>query len=57
MQRRVFLFFVLFVVLAAFYAKVTSESLPFITQEQRSQTEMLNQIDEVAPGQAETTST
>jgi len=57
MQRRVFLLVVLFVVLAAFYAKVSSEGVPVITMQQQSQTEMFNQIDEIAMEQAETTST
>ena len=52
MQRRVFLLFLLFLVLAAFYAKVTGECVPIISKEQQAQTEMLNQID---AGQEEAT--
>ena len=48
MQRRVFLLFILFVVLAGFYASVTRTSVPVLTGKQRAQTEQFNQIDQVA---------
>jgi hypothetical protein len=38
--------FVLFVVLAGFYASVTQQSVPIIQSEQEAQTEMFNQLDE-----------
>ncbi len=46
MQRRVFLLFTLFVVLAAFYASVTREGVPVITARQQAQTERFNHLDE-----------
>jgi len=46
MQRRGFLLFILFVVLAAFYASVSREGVPVITAKQKSQTERFNQLDE-----------
>jgi len=46
MQRRVFLLFTLFVVLAAFYASVTREGVPVITAKQQAQTKQFNQLDE-----------
>lgn len=48
MQTRVYLLFILFVVLAAFYASVTRESAPVIASKQQAQTEMFNQLDEAA---------
>jgi hypothetical protein len=50
MQRRVFL---LFVVLAGFYASVTSESMPRIESEQKAQTDQFNHLDELATGKTE----
>ena len=46
MQRRTLLLFLLFLVLAAFYAAVTQENVPRITGAQQEQTESLNQLDE-----------
>jgi hypothetical protein len=51
-QRRVFLLFMLFVVLAGFYASVTSESMPRIESEQKAQTDQFNHLDELATGKA-----
>jgi hypothetical protein len=50
-QRRVFLLFILFIVLAVFYASITRQSLPAISTEQKAQTDMLNQLDEQVLGQ------
>jgi len=46
MQRRAFLLFVLFVVLAAFYVSATRENVPVIAAKQQEQTERFNQLDE-----------
>ena len=48
MQRRVYLLFVLFIVVAGFYASVTRDNVPSIQSEQKAQTEMFNQLDERA---------
>lgn len=45
MQQRVILLFLLFVVLAAFYASLSSDAVPVLTQRQRAQTELFNQLD------------
>lgn len=50
MQRRAFLLFTLFVVLAVFYASVTRERLPTISTEQESQTRQLERLDEEVLG-------
>lgn len=55
MQRRVVLMFVLFVVLAGFYASVTYDSVPTIQSQQKAQTEMFNQLDEQALSQVKDT--
>jgi len=55
MQRRVFLLFLLFVVLAAFYANLARQNVPAITAKQQAQTEMFNQMDERVLSQAEST--
>jgi hypothetical protein len=47
MQRRVILLFILFVVLAGFYASVTRTSMPALTGKQKAQTEQFNQIEQV----------
>lgn len=52
MQRRVYLMFVLFLVLAAFYASVMRGNAPVIQSEQKAQTELFNQLDEQALSQA-----
>jgi hypothetical protein len=55
MQRRVYLLFILFVVLAAFYASLARE-VPEITAKQQAQTEQFNHLDETVlakPGQAD----
>ena len=46
MQRRVFLLFILFLVLAVFYSSVARENVPGITSKQQAQTELLNRLDE-----------
>lgn len=57
MQPRVYLLFILFVVLAAFYASVTRESVPEMAAKQHAQTEMFNQLDEIAVKQGEEVTT
>lgn len=54
MQQRVILLFVLFVVLAAFYASVSRQSVPVITQKQRAQTELFDEMDANALNRTDT---
>jgi len=54
MQRRVLLLFVLFLVLAAFYATLTRQSMSDIASRQRAQTEAINQLEESALSESET---
>ena len=59
MQKRSYLLFVLFVVVAAFYTSVTRMGTPAINAEQQAQTDRFNRLDEVAvarEGEAETSS-
>lgn len=46
MQRRVYLLFLLFLVLAGFYASVARENVPIISARQQAQTDRFNQLDE-----------
>ena len=46
MQRRAILLFILFAVLAVFYASVSGRSVPEIMAEQKAQTEMFEQLDQ-----------
>lgn len=55
MQRRVVLMFILFVVLAGYYASVTYDNVPTIQSQQKAQTEMFNQLDEQALSQVKDT--
>jgi hypothetical protein len=53
MQLRALLLFVLFLVLAAFYATMTRQSMSDFTDKQRAQTEAINQLDERALSESE----
>ena len=46
MQRRAFLLFVLFAVLAAFYTSVTHRDVSAIQSQQQSQAQQLENLDE-----------
>jgi hypothetical protein len=45
--------FILFVVLAVFYASITRQNVPAISAKQKAQTDMLNQLDEQVLGEEE----
>jgi hypothetical protein len=47
--------FILFVVLAGYYASVTYDNVPTIQSQQKAQTEMFNQLDEQALSQVKDT--
>ena len=53
MQQRVILLFLLFVVMAAFYASVSSETVTSVAQRHRAQAEMFNRMDESVLGREE----
>jgi len=48
MKMRVYLLFILLLVVVVFYASVVRENVPVITSKQQAQTERLNRLDESA---------